>query len=785
MATINTDSVQRLYLAYFNRPADPFGLGYWEDRLSSTVVATQSQLAAIAAGFSGSAEYASLYAGQSHAQIVNSLYMNLFGRPAELAGLTAWADKLQAGSETFASIALQLTYSAQGSDATAIANKLAAATAFTAAIDTAAEITGYAGNAAAASARSWLANVTDSAASLTAAIDPATLNAAVAATTGGSFILTSGTDNITGTINNDTIVGDFTSPSTLNATDTINGGAGIDTLKMYGTYSAAYLPLAITNVEVLELLNVANTTLDFSTHTKAATGIEKIIIDNAAALNGKTITTTAGQTLSLSTGSGGGATAGTVIWAASATDTSANLILNGYQGGAGVTPSALTITGAATATLNIASTGNANQISILNGPASLTSHIITGDKDLTYAVSATDAANLNSINASSATGNISVDVSAANNKASFSFTGGAGNDHLKLADNQLSVLSAGSQLAGGDGNGDKLSIMDTALSATEAAKLNATSGFEILGLNADIALDASAIPAFKSFSIDTTALTQTISNLATGSSITLAAAAPTSLAMTGATGVTDVAIVLGTADSTGISVGALSTIGLTTISLSSNGTGSNTNTITAWANSDNSTITVTGSQNLTLALATGTAFGSKVDATALTGKLVASGSNGSGYGDILIGGTAADTLAGRSGADKLTGNGGSDTFVFNGAATANENGATFGTFDEITDFAVNTDKLQFTNVTEVASAQQAAVQAAVSALAAGSGAASIAAAMAATNTTDLGVSFAVFEGNTYVLFERTGAGTGVVADDIFIKLTGVSTLPTFATDIVA
>ena len=87
-------------------------------------------------GFSGSAEYAALYAGQTNTQIVNSLYTNLFGREAEPAGLIHWSGRLTAGTETFASIALQLTYSAQGTDATAIANKLSASTTFTTALDT-------------------------------------------------------------------------------------------------------------------------------------------------------------------------------------------------------------------------------------------------------------------------------------------------------------------------------------------------------------------------------------------------------------------------------------------------------------------------------------------------------------------------------------------------------------------------------------------------------------------------------------------------------------------------
>lgn len=158
---------------------------------------------------------------------------------------------------------------------------------------------------------------------------------------------------------------------------------------------------------------------------------------------------------------------------------------------------------------------------------------------------------------------------------------------------------------------------------------------------------------------------------------------------------------------------------------------------------------------------------------------------GTGGADTLKGGAAADTINGGKGADTLTGNAGADTFVFAGTAGVGTSGATFGQTDIITDFLAGTDKLQFSDVTEIASAQQSAVQTAVTALTDGSSATAIATAMATANTTNLGVSFAVFEGNTYVLFERTGSGTGVAADDIFIRLTGVSALPTFAADVIA
>jgi len=268
---VNTSAVQRLYVAYFNRPADPVGLAYWESQLPATA-ATQAQLTALAAGFSGSAEYAALYAGQTNTQIINSLYNNLFGRDAEPAGLVYWAGALTAGTYTFAQIALQLTYSAQGTDATAIANKLAAATAFTAALDTTAEIVGYSGMDAAASARAWLATVTDVPATLTAAIAPATLAAAVAAATvtgtgviGETFTLTTGVDTVVGTLNNDTITGVFggATGDTFTVADSIDGNDGTDTLALTAQGTTAS-PAAVTvkNVEKITVRDLVGATVN-------------------------------------------------------------------------------------------------------------------------------------------------------------------------------------------------------------------------------------------------------------------------------------------------------------------------------------------------------------------------------------------------------------------------------------------------------------------------------------------------------------------------------------------
>jgi methionine-rich copper-binding protein CopC len=136
--------------------------------------------------------------------------------------------------------------------------------------------------------------------------------------TGQTFTLTTAIDAIPGlkgslgttdNSGNDTIIGEFAnSPAnTLNAADQIDGGLGNDILKMYGTFTAAQMPVTIKNVETLDVVTAANAALDFSAYTKAASGVTQIMVENASAMNGKTITTTAGQSLSLATGPAGSA----------------------------------------------------------------------------------------------------------------------------------------------------------------------------------------------------------------------------------------------------------------------------------------------------------------------------------------------------------------------------------------------------------------------------------------------------------------------------------------------
>jgi len=84
MATAN--ELQTLYITYFGRPADPEGLQYWLQNGASQEL--------IADGFSTTPEYASTIAGNTASQVINSFYINLFGRNADEAGLAFWTAKV-------------------------------------------------------------------------------------------------------------------------------------------------------------------------------------------------------------------------------------------------------------------------------------------------------------------------------------------------------------------------------------------------------------------------------------------------------------------------------------------------------------------------------------------------------------------------------------------------------------------------------------------------------------------------------------------------------------------
>ena len=338
MATFTSTDIQKLYVEYFNRPADPIGLSYW---VSTANLA--GNLDVIYSAFGASPEYTSTFAGLDSQHIVASLYQNLFGHQPDLSGLTYWSILLSNGSLTVGKMAAAIAAGAQSTDLVAFNNKVTAATAFTTALDTSVEVLGYSGSAAGALAKAFITSVTD-AASLAAAL--ATVDATVATTTaagnvvaGQPFTLTASVDTLVGTSGNDTfnatpsLIAAGTTVATLTALDSIDGGAGTDTLNITDVTTAFVIPTSATvkNIETANIVAAGTA----SGSVAGWTGLTSL-------------------TASAYGGTGGGALTAAATTAVTLTDAAAAAATISVQGGSNVAVTANGVTAAGT--INVGTT---------------------------------------------------------------------------------------------------------------------------------------------------------------------------------------------------------------------------------------------------------------------------------------------------------------------------------------------------------------------------------------------------------------------------------------------
>ena len=77
----------------FGRKADVGGLTYWKEALESG----SANLSQMADAFTGSAEFRAQYGSLNNRQFADALYVNSLDRPADQAGLDYWGAQLDAG----------------------------------------------------------------------------------------------------------------------------------------------------------------------------------------------------------------------------------------------------------------------------------------------------------------------------------------------------------------------------------------------------------------------------------------------------------------------------------------------------------------------------------------------------------------------------------------------------------------------------------------------------------------------------------------------------------------
>jgi hypothetical protein len=475
---VYTQAVQQLYVAYFNRPADVAGLAYWE----GVVANANGDTSAVSAAFAASAEYKAAYANMDAYHVVAQVYQNLFGHAPDLPGLNFWGQALLNGQMTVDNVVTQIAAGAQGTDMTAYNNKVAAATAFTAALDTPAEVLAYSGDAANAAAKQFVSSVTDNA-SLAAAIAPAALNATVsgivdAGNVGQTFALTLGQDIIVGTAGNDTINVNSYNPATgatgvtnLTSIDSIDGGAGKDTLNLDQTGGTNSVSGAtIKNVEIINLTGAA--TADASVF-HGATNINFNDATGTSVTNLAATTTVSfkGAMTDLSVGAAGASasvalnnvaeTAALTVGGSSLSSVTVSGTRADSDSNGAVAAQNLTITvgkDVQTVTLNTNQKTNLTLDQVTNGS---TKFVTTLDASAsTGGVTVTGDTNLANVSTGAGDDAVTVAVATSSSVTSTVSTG-AGNDTIAVTNNGAGATS----ISAGDGN-DTITITDTGTGAT-------------------------------------------------------------------------------------------------------------------------------------------------------------------------------------------------------------------------------------------------------------------------------------------------------------------------------
>lgn len=117
-------AVEKLYIAYFDHPADAEGLAYWTNVMAQNGGSLE-QLSNTFASFSG-------FGGQSPDAVLSAVSNSVLGHAPDQASHDLYASALASGQLTTAQLVLDILNGAQNGDATVLNNKVEVATDFTA-----------------------------------------------------------------------------------------------------------------------------------------------------------------------------------------------------------------------------------------------------------------------------------------------------------------------------------------------------------------------------------------------------------------------------------------------------------------------------------------------------------------------------------------------------------------------------------------------------------------------------------------------------------------------------
>lgn len=580
---------------------------------------------------------------------------------------------------------------------------------------------------------------------------------------GETFFLTNQIDNVKGTAGDDV----FKAPDgTMSAFDTVDGGAGNDTLEVYG--DSAELKGTYTNIENLVIVDATRANNDEDIDLSAFSGSFTLRGNKDTAV---TVTNVAGQKLVLD-----GASGTTLTAKMDGTQTSVKLVNEGSTGASfqaeGDKLASMDLTTNANTTLADGSGDTVKNVAITAlADATITLTDLTNLENVTVAgagsVNLTGATKAD-INATGSTGGVTVNgklVSAA------AFTGGAGNDTITLGastkahdmgagDDTVKITEAlgkGVSINGGDG-------IDTLEMTTNIAKNfrvgDAITGFEILKLTTgtdtvdmdNFGVINHVIAGSQAAIIKNIDSNGTIEFNDDGANMTVT--------VKGADKADNISDVLNVtiADDGDVTVQTLKVNDVENINITADDTdfvaggAAATHTLTLAADKA-TTVTVSGDAKLTLKLDAASAAIKDINAFENTGGLTVDLSTLKGV--TVTGSSAADTITMGIG-NTVTGGEGKDTFIATAATDATVS------FSTIMNFEAG-DKLQIADMNSLAKVDIE------------SGTMNFEGALAKALKTATGAKAAWFvhDNNTYVVLEKSDDDDIFGSGDYLVQLNGV------------
>nr|WP_298375243.1 DUF4214 domain-containing protein [uncultured Halomonas sp.] len=655
--------VQQLYVAYYGRPAEQAGLTYWADRAEAEGQST------IINAFGQSEEFDTDFGDLDNADLINNLYQQLFGRDAEQAGRDFYAGLLDNDEKSLAEIAVVIKDGAQGTDKTAFDAKVQAAEAYTARAGD--------NNYDADSAKEILNGIDgeDTQADLEAALGKVDELPAQSGGAGSSNSLTSGADMLTGTTGDDTFVA---AKGTLGALDSIDGKEGIDTLRVEDA-TELNSGAEISNVETIEVIGAGSATLDVS---EIAEGIETLNftrVSDGAGSNFNISGLNANQTVRVAqrdTNKDGGFNNAATVNAEVAEGTTANIEAAGANIAYDATK-ATANTAANLKTVNVTSSGekastvafttsanfaNVQNVSV-NGTGDLALTVGDLGSSLTKAADGVAAA---TIDASAATGDVELEVATGAKVSSVKL--GSGDDILT---SELDLSNTKLTLDGGEGN-DTLFANATQLGALQTVGGAKISNFETLGIDALAAsFDASSLSqlGFESLALNAAATGASVTGLSADSNVTLTGGSTVELVLADAEGKSDsLSFSIADANTYNVTADGVETLNVTTVDKEADGGTFGVSELVLSTADAVETVNLSGEEAV-LFDASGLTTLKNVDASGITSDSDASASTPEYAANIIV--DSAATVTGSAGADsitfgdgaKVTGGAGDDTFV--------------------------------------------------------------------------------------------------------------------------